>query len=70
MLLLQVWLVNVQNLRRFALKFNVSILLCLGHENVVEILIQNGANVNLSNNIGMTAMHSAAEIGKSKIHSV
>lgn len=35
----------------------------LGHENVTDLLLKNGANVSLTDEIGQTALHMAAFYG-------
>lgn len=35
----------------------------IGHEKVVQLLIQNGADVNLKNDQGLSPLHAAAEFG-------
>lgn len=34
-----------------------------GHEKIVQLLIKNGADVNLKNDEGLTPIHAAAEFG-------
>lgn len=35
-----------------------------GHAKIVQLLIENGADVNIKNNEGLTPLHAAADFGK------
>ena len=37
-----------------------------GHDQLIELLVHLGADVNLANNQGMTALHMAAQLGRIK----
>lgn len=45
------------------MKVFLFIFVCLGHKQLVDLLLQNGANVSLPNNFGTTPLHWAASKG-------
>lgn len=42
--------------------------MCSGQDELMEILLRNGANVDIQNRDGWTALHAASEKGKKNIH--
>lgn len=60
-------LVFIPNLYKFSniQSHNIKLICNLGHENIVNLLIVNGANVNIVNKGRKSALHMAAFNGKS-----